>query len=75
MFDRATITLGIGPHSSIIGNGLVYHSIDCCEYKGQPISCTDDLTLEQIVSFKFHISESRSQGCILLKLAEFRVNE
>jgi len=38
--------------SFIMGNGLIYHSIDCREYKGLMIFCAGNLTHELIV-FKF----------------------
>jgi len=54
-------------------NDLVYHSIDCCEFKGRLISCTGNLTLEMIVTVFKRLRNYRPY--ILLKLVQFTLNK
>ena len=57
----------------IMDNDLVYHSIDCCEFKGRLISCTGNLTLEMIVTVFKRLRNYRPY--ILLKLVQFTLNK
>jgi len=42
MFDRATIRLGIGPHSSVISNTLLQRS---CDVSDRNVEFDDDKTM------------------------------